>query len=133
LIINLKFSARSDIGNFFDQLGKEKSKIPVDLLLGINENGPPLVDALMRIVHHNRNLLKNPDIQEGIDLCIWYLCLVFKNMLNFIEERMLLTEGLISYLLDAMKYGSKEARMLFPSLLQMHEVTTSQLFIDKVG
>jgi hypothetical protein len=38
-------------------------------------------------------------------------------------------------MLDAMKYGSKEARMLFPSLLQLDTISKEylDLFVEKVS
>lgn len=45
-----------------------------------------------------------------------------------------MSEVLITSLLDAMKFGSREARMLFPSLLQLDDIANLflELFVEKV-
>ncbi|XP_059489779.1 DNA-dependent protein kinase catalytic subunit-like isoform X2 [Neocloeon triangulifer] len=99
-----------------ESYGQSKAQESVDLLIS-NENigsNEMVVEALMRIVRHARAL-------DSVKLSK--------------SEELELKRNLISCLLEAMRLGSKEARMLFPGLLHMEEVTKvfSELFIEKVN
>ncbi|XP_065336911.1 DNA-dependent protein kinase catalytic subunit-like [Cloeon dipterum] len=104
----------SALNESLEMFGRVKAQECVDLLTcETDQSTVCVIEALMRIVHHSRNFLSDPNLSAAA------------------QEEM--KHSLVTSLLDAMKHGSKEARMLFPGLLQMDEVAKSlkELFVEK--